>query len=107
MTHRTTPGVVSGRTVSGVSLDLPLSTGGVVRLEFSIGGDLMHVHYAGHGAAVLDRARLRRWLAAPHGEWATDEVIFALDGERIGLMLRGLGWWPLTADAVRALRAAV
>jgi hypothetical protein len=107
MTHRATSGVVGGRTVSGVSLDLPLSTGDVVRVEFNIGGDLMHVRYAGHGAAVLDRQRLRRWLAAPRGEWATDEVIFAADGDRIGLMLRGLGWWPLTADAVHALRAAV
>jgi hypothetical protein len=107
MTQRATGGVDRGRTVRGLSLDLPLSTGDVVRVEFSIGSDLMHVRYAGHGAAVINRTRLRRWLVAPHGEWATDEVIFTADGDHVGLMLRGLGWWQLTVDAVHALRAAV
>lgn len=95
------------RTAGGLALRLPLATGMTVRVEFSIGGDLMHVRYGNHGAAVLDRDRLRRWLAAPRGEFVTDEVMFVEEGRRIAFIVRGLAWWWLTQDAFDALRAAV
>lgn len=100
-------GLVAERTATGVVLRLPLSTGMTVRVEFSIGGDLMHVRYGDHGAGVLDRDRLRRWLAAPRGEFVTDEVMFVEEGRRVALVIRGLAWWWLTQDAFNALRAAV
>jgi hypothetical protein len=100
-------GLATEQTPGGVAFGLPLSTGISMRVEFTVGGDLMHVRYGSHGAAVLDRERLRRWLAAPHGEWDTDEVVFVYEGPRMALILRGLGWWWLTDDAFDALRAAV
>lgn len=103
----TSQDTTGSRTAGGTSLDLPRSAGQPIRVEFSAGGDLIHVRYGNHGAAVLDRHRLRRWLTAPHGEWTTDEVTFVDAGGRIALMLHGLGWWWLAAAEVQALRAAV
>jgi hypothetical protein len=100
-------GLVAERTAEGVALRLPLSSGMTVRVEFSIGGDLTHVRCGDHGVAVLDRDRFQRWLAAPHGEFATDDVMFVEEGRRIALMVRGLAWWWLTQEAFAALRAVV
>lgn len=99
--------LIGSRTTGGASLDLPRSAGQALRVDFNVGGDLIHVRYGSHGAAVLDRYRLRRWLTAPHGEWTTDEVTFVDAGGRIALMLHGLGWWWLASAEVQALRAAV
>jgi hypothetical protein len=100
-------GPIAERTAQGVALRLPLPTGLSVRVEFSVGGDLLHVRYGDHGAAVLDRDRVRRWLASPRGEFVTDEVMLVEEGCRVALVVRGLAWWWLTQDEFNALRAAV
>lgn len=93
--------------VTRMTITLPLSTGQSLPVEFSAGGDLIHVRYGAHCAAVLDRDRLGRWFARPHGEWTTDEVTFVDAGARMALMLHGVGFWWLSTGEVDALRAAV
>lgn len=90
-----------------MTLLLPLGTGLSLSVEFSARGDLIHVRYGQHGAAVLDRARLSRWFDKPTGEWTTDEVTFVDAGGRMALMLHGVGLWWLSTGEVAALRAAV
>lgn len=93
--------------VTRMTITLPLSTGQSLPVEFSAQGDLIHVRYGAHCAAVLDRDRLGRWFARPYGEWTTDEVTFVDAGARMALMLHGIGFWWLSTGEVAALRAAV
>jgi hypothetical protein len=90
-----------------MTITLPLSTGQSLPVEFSARGDLIHVRYGAHCAAVLDRDRLGRWFARPRGEWTTDEVTFVDAGARVALMLHGVGLWWLSTGEVAALRATV
>jgi hypothetical protein len=87
-----------------VEVDVATDTGSAV-VEFTIRLDTVDVRYGGRCVAILDRRRLRAWLARPAAWWATDDVQWGLSADgRVVLVVVDACAWALTPRMVTDLR---
>ena len=90
-------------------LEVVTTSGRAARVRLRLRADVVEVWHCRRCTGIFDRARLRRWMAAPGAPLVVDDVMFSLDRMvdregRVAITVPDVVLWTLSPGALADLR---